>query len=92
MIVQVLIRTIVSAPLVWGNLLPVALNRAEIAFIGRMLASGTSLVTFFSHSALWSYSAGIAWPQTFWIDFVFTASFAYSMLRVYVLESRHALV
>lgn len=76
------IGVIVGAPLVWGHPLAVALNRADLAFIGNILSLIIGLSSFVMLvSVLGIQGAAISWSLTFLPFFVFTSSAAFRLFR-----------
>lgn len=77
-----LFGVVISAPLIWGHPLSVALNKPEIAFKGSAIASVVGLVAFAilvrTNGIL---GVGLAWAMSFMISFVFTALVSYTALR-----------
>jgi O-antigen/teichoic acid export membrane protein len=77
-----LIGIVASAPLVWGHPLSVALNRADLAFVGSLFASAIGLLAFLALTPVYgTRGAGMAWTLTFLVGFVFTATVSWRLLR-----------
>lgn len=75
-----LIGIVISAPLVWGHPLSVALHRPDVAFAGSLLGSVVGLIAF----QVWTqrfgmYGAGLSWSLTFMTNFVATSSMSYAI-------------
>lgn len=76
------VGVVLSAPLVWGHPLAVALDRADLALIGSVLGSLAGIAVF-----LWlvpTYGilgAGIGWTTTFIVNFGFTSTLSLRQLR-----------
>ena len=80
-IVWMLLGVVISAPLVWGHPLAVALNRGELPFIGSLLGMAIGLSLFSFLVALWGVQgAAISWTLSFLPHFVFTSTFSYRLL------------
>jgi len=76
-----LIGIVLSAPLIWGHPLAVALNRADVAFIGSLIGSAIGLAAFLLLTPLFgSLGAGVAWALTFLVGFMFTAGVSRRLL------------
>jgi O-antigen/teichoic acid export membrane protein len=81
-IVWMLFGVMLSAPLVWGHPLAVALNRADLAFWGSLLGLIVGLGAFFVLVALLGiHGAAMAWSLSFLPSFLFTALTARRLLR-----------
>jgi O-antigen/teichoic acid export membrane protein len=84
-----LLGIIIGAPLVWGHPLAVALNRADLAFMGNLLSLAVGLASFVVLVALVGITgAAIAWALTFLPFFVFTSIAAIRLLRQREAEAR----
>lgn len=82
LIVWMLIGVIAGAPLVWGHPLAVALDRADIPFIGNLLSLSIGLGSFFPLVSLFGIvGASIAWATTFLPFFVFTSAVAFGLFK-----------
>jgi O-antigen/teichoic acid export membrane protein len=76
------IGVIVGAPLVWGHPLAVALNRADLAFIGNLLSLIIGLCSFVTLvSVLGIEGAAISWSLTFLPFFIFTSAAAFHLFK-----------
>jgi O-antigen/teichoic acid export membrane protein len=81
-IIWMLLGVIVSAPLVWGHPLSVALNRGDLPFLGSLLGMVIGLAVFVPFVSLWGIQgAAISWTLSFLPHFVFTSTFSYRLLR-----------
>jgi O-antigen/teichoic acid export membrane protein len=79
-----LIGVVASAPLVWGHPLAVALNRADVAFIGSLVGSALGLGAFLALARTFGvHGAAIAWTLTFLPGFTFTSAVALRLLKRY---------
>lgn len=77
-----LIGVVASAPLVWGHPLAVALNRADVAFIGSLLGSALGLGAFLALAPKFGvHGAAIAWTLTFLPGFTFTSVVSLRLLK-----------
>jgi len=80
--VWMLIGVVASAPFVWGHPLAVALNRADVAFVGSLLGSALGLCAFLALTpALGRHGAAIAWTLTLVFGFMFTSMVALRLLK-----------
>ncbi len=81
-IIWMLLGVVLSAPLVWGHPLAVALNRGDLPFLGSLIGMVMGLAAFAVLVSLWGiYGAAIAWTLSFLPHFVFTSAFSYRLLR-----------
>ena len=77
-----LVGIVVSAPLVWGHPLAVALDRADVAFTGSLVGSAVGLAAFLILTPAHGLrGAGAAWTLTFLLTFTFTAGVSQSLFR-----------
>jgi O-antigen/teichoic acid export membrane protein len=82
LIVWMLVGIVVGAPLVWAHPLAVALNRADIPFIGNLLSLAFALGSFLLLVSLFGIvGAAIAWAMTFIPFFVFTSIAAFRLFK-----------
>jgi O-antigen/teichoic acid export membrane protein len=89
LIAWMFIGVIVGAPLVWGHPLAVALNRADLAFIGNLLSLVIGLSSFVTLvSLLGIQGAAISWSLTFLPFFIFTSSASLRLFRRRQAEAR----
>lgn len=73
---------VLSAPLVWGHPLSVALDRPAYALIGSLVAALTGIAAFvLLVPRLGILGAGISWTLTFLVSFVLVATLALRRLR-----------
>jgi hypothetical protein len=81
-IVWMLVGVVVSAPLVWGHPLAVALNRGDIPLIGSLLGLAIGLASFFTLAPeLGTLGAAISWSLSFTPHFLFTSTTSYRLFR-----------
>lgn len=77
-----LVGIVLSAPLVWGHPLSVALNRAEVAFFGSLLGSIVGLVAFLVLVPVYGVrGASLAWAASFSLTFVSIAVVSFARLQ-----------
>jgi O-antigen/teichoic acid export membrane protein len=77
-----LVGVVISAPLVWGHPLAVALNRADLALTGSLLGLVVGLCVFvLLVPYVGIHGAAIAWTLSFLPVFLFTATAAYRLFR-----------
>ncbi|HEV7606551.1 MAG TPA: hypothetical protein VGO61_04405 [Steroidobacteraceae bacterium] len=80
--IWMLIGVVIGAPLVWGHPLAVALNRADLPFIGNLLSLVVGLGSFVVLVSLFGIvGAAIAWAMTFVPFFVFTSAAAFRLFK-----------
>jgi O-antigen/teichoic acid export membrane protein len=82
LMIWMLVGTVLGAPLVWAHPLAVALNRADLPFMGNLLSLAIGLGAFVVLVSLFGIvGAAIAWAMTFLPFFVFTALAAFSLFK-----------
>jgi O-antigen/teichoic acid export membrane protein len=81
-IVWMLAGVILSAPLVWGHPLSVALNRGDIPLVGSLLGLGIGLASFFMLTPILGITGvAISWSLSFAPHFLYTSATSYRLFR-----------
>ncbi|MDP3655585.1 MAG: oligosaccharide flippase family protein [Brevundimonas sp.] len=77
-----MVGIVLSAPLVWGHPLAVALNCADVAFLGSLLGAVVGLAAFMGLVPLYGVrGASLAWVVSFVLSFVSIALITHGRLR-----------
>jgi O-antigen/teichoic acid export membrane protein len=77
-----LVGVVASASMVWGHPLSVALDRADVAFMGSLLGMAIGVISFIILTPyFFVIGASIAWTLSFITQFIFTAMVSYLLLE-----------